>query len=380
MATVKAPEKEGVPLIVCGDFNGGGECAAIRFMEDGEVLASFVEDGDSVTSSRKQLPLPRHLVDASAVATRPELRPPPATLVVSELISLLIKSRDSSTAATAEVAYSQPDFTDDVIDRLKRIYGRFATTCSSEFLNDSVGDCLSKEQNVKVMGVADVERWLLTINKQLGRGSEFREAARQMGCKFDSIGTVKDDSDGQESGERQTGACESDQADIDDIDVKGGDLIQLPRDGYLSFDGFRTVYEKELRQGKFWGIAYDLAVLGEPLPDAGIYEARYDRIYFYPGPWMPDGTNEASPTRLPPTTAPTMPLESRAGLSPQPSNQTPGKSSQERKSKSFEGTNPLWLVAPVAVMDFTSTEPCPNEREPSDHLPVAAQFAMVIKS
>ncbi len=260
------PEKS-VKLIVCGDFNGGPECAAIRYLEDGVINESFIEDGAAVVSSRKELPFQEPLRD---VFHGRQIDAPP-TLVVSELISLLVENRS---------AYEQPEFTKDVLQRLERIFDRYATqTIESE----------------RVMNVDDVERWLIAINGQVGRGSEFREAARQMGW------------------------TESPELNKEEDASKGTTRMNLPVDGYLTLDGFRHVYENELKGGKFWGIAYDLAVLGEALPDAGVFQSRYDRIY--------------------------------------------GSSA----------------IQPTAVMHFRSDVPCPNEHEPSDHLPVAAAFVVVNK-
>ncbi|GAX13732.1 hypothetical protein FisN_30Lh017 [Fistulifera solaris] len=250
-------------VIVCGDFNGGQECAAIRFLEDGFVDESFIEDGAPVVSSRKGLPFQPPLRDVFY-----EMENAPPTLVVSELISLLVEHGS---------AYEQPQFTEDVLQRLERIFDRYATHHRVE-------------ADERVMNVQDVERWLIAINGQVGRGSEFREAARQMGWT--------------ESAEGKDEASE------------GPTRITLPVNGYLTLEGFRHVYENELKGGKFWGIAYDLAVLGEPLPDAGVFQSRYDRIY--------------------------------------------GSSA----------------IQPTAVMHFRSEVACPNEHEPSDHLPVAAAFVV----
>ena len=257
------PEKH-VKLIVCGDFNGGHECAAIRYLEDGAVDESFIEDGGPVVSSRKTLPFQQPLKDVFADWGDGKEAPP--TLVVSELISIMVENGS---------AYEQPQFTKDVLQRLERIYDRYAT--------------FPTEHKERRMNVQDVERWLVAINGKVGRGSEFREAARQMGWNENS------NSDGQNGSSSET-------------------RIALPVDGYLTLAGLIRVYESELRGGKFWGIAYDLAVLGEPLPDAGVFQSRYDRIYC---------------------------------------------------SSSIE---------PSAVMHFSSNSPCPNENEPSDHLPVAAAF------
>jgi hypothetical protein len=147
------------------------------------------------------------------------------------------------------------------------------------------------------MNVSDVEQYLVAINKELGRGSEFREAARQMGweSEIENGGNIQaEDEEKNNETERLR--------------------ITLPPDGVLTLDGFLNIYESELQHGKFWGIAHDLAVLDEPLPIKGIFQARFDRIYH----------SAALTTR--------------------------------------------------AIITFHSSEACPNSNEPSDHLPVAAAF------
>jgi len=254
------PEKS-IRLVVCGDFNGGKECAAVRYLEDGRLDETFLEDGNTVTSSTKTLPLYSPLQD---VATLLE-RDPPATLVVPELISQMID--DTNTA------YEDPQMSQALMQRLTTIYQRFAT--------HDVGD------GTKQMNVDDVEKWLIAINKEPGRGDEFREAGRQMRWT---------DPDPERSHAEQKAR------------------ITLPRNELLTLEGFLAVYQQELNRGKFWGIAHDIAVLGEPLPDIGVFRARYDRIYCSASIW------------------------------------------------------------PVAVVDTCCDVPCPNPTEPSDHLPVAAVF------
>lgn len=260
------PEKDpakNVRLIVCGDFNGGEECGAVRFLEDGFIDESFVEDGEVVTSGRKLLPLKKPLMDAVASVDRA----PPSTLVVPELISTMVKGE----------AFENPSLSDQVVVRLTKIYERLSTQTT--------------DANKRVMNLSDVERYLVTINGQVGRGDEFREAARQMGWVDNDV-------------------CSPEDEETNDVKSR----ITLPPDGHLSLEGFIHIYDAELKRGKFWGIAHDLAVLGEPLPDVGVFQARFDRIY-----------------------------HSSA-------------------------------LQPTAVMDFCCTDPCPNDREPSDHLPVAASF------
>lgn len=259
-------------LIVCGDFNGGSECGAVRYLEDGGVGPSFMEDGEPITSRDKKCPLQSRLIDMATYIPRPA----PPTLVVAELISQMVDESSSP--------YEMPELCHDMVSRLTKCYKKYATYRDEN--NEGVDG--------KVMGINDVEKWLEDINKQVGRGSEFRAAAKEMGWNDTT-------SEGNES--------------EDDAAVKS--VIILPRDKTLSLSGFLNVYTGELRGGKFWGIAYDLSIMGQPLPSLGQFQARFDRMYF---------TEQLIPT---------------------------------------------------AIVDTLATNSCPNDIEPSDHLPVAANFAIV---
>mmetsp|Transcript_16121 Transcript_16121/g.40415 ORF Transcript_16121/g.40415 Transcript_16121/m.40415 type:complete len:456 (+) Transcript_16121:100-1467(+) len=247
-----------VRLIVCGDFNGGEESGSIRFLEDGYVDETFLEDGAPVSSKRKELPLSKPLHDA-AVAV--ENRTPPPTLVVAELMSNLME----------EASYENPLLSADMKDRLETIYKKLANTADGEMDKDSV------------------ESWLVRINKRLQRGDEYRNAAIEMGW------------------------VDPNPEDPWEVRKK---RVQIPDDGVLTLSGFINVYQKELSGGKFWGIAHDMQVLGEPLPDAGLFTSRFDRIYY--------------------------------------------------NAQSMKVTS---------VTDTLSDKPCPNDEEASDHLPVAASFS-----
>ena len=276
---LKEKDPNNLNLIVCGDFNGGQECGAVEYLEKGIIGPDFREDGEQVSSKDKVLPIPPMLDVVSAESIDRDGAPPPATLVVPELISLMIDK------GTAENAYINPQFSKDVFDRLARIYSRFATVPASK---SSSGEATQMQ-----MGKADVERWLTIINLQVGRGTEFRNAAKFMGWVDPSLDS--DDSDGKPNkAERPP--------------------IVIPDDGILSYDDFVAVYLDELNQGKFWGIAWDLAALDEPLPVDGVFQARYDRMYC--------------------------------------------------SSSLF----------PAAVLDTISYVACPSKSEPSDHLPVCATF------
>lgn len=280
--TKKLKEKDpaSLRLIVCGDFNGGSECGAVRYLEDGSVDENFLEDGQPVTSKIKSIPLMQPLVDVPDVQGLRRDGQPPPTLVVPELISLMVDGGNG---------YENPRLSKLVLERLERIYARYATHYS---VSDDVSSLTMKQ-----MSVEDVKRWLIDINGQVGRGSEFRHAAKEMGWTEPDA-----QSDDEEEALKQAPSQK--------------EQITLPPDGVLTLDGFFRVYEAELRRGKFWGIAHDLAVLNEPLPDAGVYKGRLDRMYC---------------------------------------------------SSSLH---------PVAVMDTICDIPCPNELEPSDHLPVAAAFEL----
>lgn len=258
-----------IKLIACGDFNGGEESGAVEFLGKGLIGPEFLEDGEPVSSKEKKLPLSSPMIDVASINGCA-----PPTLVVPELISLMIEGGD---------AFMNPDFSQDVIEKLQRIYARFATVPSD-------GDSMQ-------MGKKDTERWLTIINGKVGRGSEFRTAAKFMGWI-----------------EPLEASDEPNNAELED-DKKGErPPIIIPDNGILTLNDFIGVYLDELRQGKFWGIAWDLAALDEPLMVQDVFTARYDRIYC---------------------------------------------------SKS---------VSPSAVLEFHCKSPCPNKVEPSDHLPVAASF------
>lgn len=258
---------ENVRAIVCGDFNGGPECGAVRFLEDGFVDSDFLEDGEAVSSNKKTLSFSSPMTDAIAYG-RGDGESPPPTMVVAELISQMVQ--------TGSNGYEDPKLSDNIVERLTRIYNGYTTTKSDG------GDT--------VMSTADVEKWLIKINGRLCRGDEYREAAKQMGWKVPE-----------------------EAKDLPNDKIKK--LVTLPDNSFLSLEGFIAVYQRELGGGKFWSIAHDLAVLGEPLSmDAGLFTARYDRMYC------------------------------------------------------------SGALQPVAVLDFPCDTSCPNESEPSDHLPVAATF------
>lgn len=255
-------------LVVCGDFNGDDDCGAVRYLEDGSVGPEFLESGASVTPKKTRvIPLSSPMTDVpSAIAHRPA----PPTMIVAELMSILMRP-DFATVAPPLPVYSEA-----ASERLTSIFRDFATGENGVMTRDNV------------------ERWLLAVNRKVGRGSEFRNAAKEMGW----VAPLPSE----------------DETATDSTPPKPE--ITLPPDGVLDLDSFLRVYDAELRGGKYWGVAHDLAVLGQPLPDAGLYAARLDRIYC------------------------------------------------------------SVALRPTAVLDFLASSSCPNEVEPSDHLPIAASFTV----
>jgi len=258
-------------------------------LETGRIGPDFVEDGEPVSSKEKVLPIPPMVDAISKNCVDRGGRPPPGTLVVPELISLMIEQSDKT-------AYTDPQFSRDVLDRLHRIYFRFATVdglaAADKGLPATPHMPLSQSTQLQ-MGKLDVESWLAIINLRVGRGTEFRNSAKFMGWIEPS--PEPDESPKKSEGQERP-------------------PIYIPDDGILTLEDFKKVYLEELRQGKFWGVAWDLAALGEPLPVKDVFRARYDRMYC---------------------------------------------------SSS---------VVPAVVLDTTSDIACPNVSEPSDHLPVCASF------
>lgn len=269
-------------LVVCGDLNGDERAAAVRLLEDGVVHPSFLEDGEPTTSKPKKLPLPP-LVDCAAAVSS---RPPPPTLVVAELISALLEGKVDA-------------------GRSAKLSAGAETALRAAFNELSCGK--------PAMDRADVERWLLRTNLQLGRGSEFRAARAEM-CGTDLQVAPAAAADGAPAASGADGGGDDDGAD----GAVAGAALELPADGVLSCEAFLRIYEAELRAGKFWGVAYDMHALGHPppTPEVPVFSARYDRVY---------------------------------------------------ASQALEV---------VAVRDCTSSEPCPNRVHPSDHLPVGVSLRL----
>eukprot|EP01134_Creolimax_fragrantissima_P007445 CFRG7445T1 len=260
------PEK--YPIILCGDLNGGDESAAVRWLEDGYVDTTFIEDGIRITPKKPKVSVHGKWLDASACVRQ---RPPPPTMVVMELISRLS-------------------------ERESQDMGREVCEGTSEGVGESEnegarGVILSKEAIVCLQGMfcdfakgkdwmdkTDVTQWLVTINGCLGRGSEFRAALAAMKANVNMDGSVA------EKKSDSVRDCSSQDKEV--VQDSAQKAAELPVNGRLAWTDFRKIYEAELCSGKYWGVAHDFHVCGHPLvgikANGGadqVFCARFDRIY-----------------------------------------------------------------------------------------------------
>jgi len=208
----------GLPVVVCGDFNSQGQSAVRELLVAGSVGPEFREAGDptekgqegkQITSKTKSHKLCKFL-DATDLAFY-EKGGAPSTLLVANIDAKMLEANGEPTKKMEEL--------------LRKAF----ESCCSE--GSTEGGMLS----------ADIERFLLRINRKIGRGSEFRFVEA---------------------------CCE-----------RRGERI-------LSYEDFRALYVEELKEGKFWGVEHDLRELlgfGLEEPASGPCQLRFDYIYFTTG-------------------------------------------------------------------------------------------------
>lgn len=194
-----------VPTIFCGDFNSQGRNAVRHLLTTCEIGPDFSEEnGKQVTTKIK-----RHnfapFEDASETVFGFDAVP--ATILATNIDSKMI--RDDGTPTPL------------ILDALR----------------DAFGICSAGRD---VMHRSDVERWLTNVNRQVGRGSEFRAAMAA-------------------------------------FEKRGEETLDL--------QAFTDIYVEELREGKFWGVEHDLRALGGSglaIPSEGPCELCYDHIFYTP--------------------------------------------------------------------------------------------------
>eukprot|EP00440_Ansanella_granifera_P046554 gb/GFBE01050418.1/.p1 GENE.gb/GFBE01050418.1/~~gb/GFBE01050418.1/.p1 ORF type:complete len:411 (+),score=91.14 gb/GFBE01050418.1/:1-1233(+) len=206
------PSKVGV--VVCGDFNSQGISGCRELLLKGEVGPDFRESGDPTEKGQegKQITskVKKHALglfqDAADAAFGSKA---PATILATNIDSKMV-SQDGTITPELERA----------------VDAAFDKCCS---------DGSSKMTN------ADVERYLRRVNRELGRGSEYR-------------------------------FCEA-------VFERSGERAMTRAD-------FQALFASEVAEGKFWGVEHDLRELtgsGMAKVEEGPCELRFDYIYFTPG-------------------------------------------------------------------------------------------------
>lgn len=221
-ASSKEPAKKGAPpaparlpskIIVCGDFNSNGSTAVKQLLCMGEVPAGYAEEAyQSIVLSSKAKKQPFGPFSDAMEMTYSSLGcKAPSTFIAPMLDEVLGRELEEGEVGPSEV----------LCDSLTQAFESLC--CGKGYMEQ-----------------ADVENWLVKINKKTGRGSESRSSARMM----------------EEHPEKQ-----------------------------LTKDGFFQVYTEELKEGKFWGVDHDMEVLGFPVvrkfeEDKKSFETIFDYIFF----------------------------------------------------------------------------------------------------
>ena len=213
-----------VPAVFCGDFNSQGRTAVREFLREGEVGPDFRESGDptekgqdgkQITSKAK-----RHSLCPfrnAAELTFGEDKTPP-TILAANIDSKMLRDDNTPTPA--------------LLEAVSAAFEAMCTPGQAQMSRD------------------DVERWLMRINRAVGRGSEFRHAMAAFEQK------------GEES---------------------------------LSREDFIGLYVSELEEGKYWGVEHDLKAMGGSglaVPSEGPTELTFDHVYFTQGPLQLLGVQE----------------------------------------------------------------------------------------
>lgn len=135
-------------VVVCGDFNSDGYSGVTELLTKGEVPGGYVEaayPSVEMSSKAKKHALGPMADSREVVYAGLGQRKPPSTFIAPMLDEFMIKEKEGG----------EFDLTELLVDALRRAF---------EELSGGKGH----------MDAADVDAWLIKINKHLGRGSEFR--------------------------------------------------------------------------------------------------------------------------------------------------------------------------------------------------------------
>ena len=207
-------------VLVVGDFNSQGKTGVAEYLTAGVVTPSFRESGDDTERKQDETCLTSKVVRRGICDTFQDVYdekclptflkeeqqedemlrlPPPPTLVVADIMSRMIDEESGKPTA--------------------------AMLCALETMYFHL--CVD---NGEKMTIDDVDKWLIRINRVLGRGSEFRCAMRILEEKKNMVKEEKE--------------MESQQMDIC-FELK--DLV--------------CVYSEELNSGKYWGVEHDVTLI-----------------------------------------------------------------------------------------------------------------------
>lgn len=257
---------EKCPVVYCGDLNSQGSTAVRELLVAGEVRPDFRESGDPTEKGQNGVQITSKIKRQAFGAFQDAAElcfgtgSAPATILVANIDSKMMCDDNTLTPAMLET-----------------LRAAFKTCCKSG------RDVMTREEVVS---------FLLSVNKELGRGSEYRSVVTAM--------------------------------------EKRGQDFESP-DATLTEDDFIELYAQELEEGKFWGVEHDLRALcgqGMALPSEGPTELCFDHMFFTPASLRLVGVQETL--------------------------------TEEQRQR-------IW-GPPFDVL--------PNAWHPSDHLPVAAAFAL----
>eukprot|EP00927_Polykrikos_kofoidii_P049279 TRINITY_DN4335_c1_g1_i1.p1 TRINITY_DN4335_c1_g1~~TRINITY_DN4335_c1_g1_i1.p1 ORF type:complete len:590 (-),score=84.83 TRINITY_DN4335_c1_g1_i1:419-2188(-) len=214
-----------LPVVVCGDMNSQGVTAVGELLLTGQVGPDFRESGDptergqggkQITSkNRRHAFMPFREASQEVFGDRQ-----PATLLVANIDSKML--------------HEDGTMTPEARCKIEAAFEHY----------------LSEGRSLMVR--SDVDRWLLDINREIGRGSEYRSA-------------------------------------LDVFERRGEEV--------LSKEDFVGIYLHELAEGKFWGVEHDLCAINGPSggmsqPSDGPCELCFDHIFYTVGPLKLIGVRE----------------------------------------------------------------------------------------
>jgi hypothetical protein len=193
-------------------------------------------------------------------------------MVVEELYSLLSKPMENSSDEGKPSGAEEGEGTKNDGDESEADpleLSDEAVRLFSEVFNDFASERIADSA---VMSVADVARWLTIINGKVGRGSEFRAAVAAMKTTESVQNEIQKKPTSSDDNVSAPSVAISSSAISEEADL-------IPA-GHLTLAAFLAIYRAELRQGKVCGLLHDLAACRHPLTLTDkVFSVRYDRIY-----------------------------------------------------------------------------------------------------